>query len=189
MQFEEDLKNSLKTLREGGVILYPTDTIWGLGCDATNQAAVERIFSIKQRSDSKSLIVLVDGVAMLERYVDVVPEIVYELLDISDTPLTVVYPGGKNLAPAVIGSDGSVGIRVCHDPFCNELIKRLRKPLVSTSANLSGEPSPAVFSDVDTRITGSVDYAVHYRRDDKSRHSPSPIIKVDQNGVIKIIRS
>lgn len=189
MQFEEDLKNSIKVLREGGVILYPTDTIWGLGCDATNQQAVEKIFSIKARSDSKSLIVLVDGVAMLERFVDTIPEVVYELIDVSDTPLTIVYPAGKNLAPQVISSDGSIGIRICHDIFCSELIKRLRKPLVSTSANRSGEPSPLTFSEIDKGITDKVDYAVSYRRDDDTRHSPSPIIRVDKNGVIKIIRS
>jgi L-threonylcarbamoyladenylate synthase len=189
MEFEEDLKNSIKVLREGGVILYPTDTIWGLGCDATNAKAVEKIFSIKARDDSKSLIVLVDGVAMLERYVDIVPEVVYELIDVSDSPLTIVYPSGKNFAPAVLGSDGSVGIRVCNDHFCSELIKRFRKPLVSTSANISGEPAPLTFSDVDTKIVDSVDYAVSHRRSDDTRHSPSPIIKVDRNGVIRIIRS
>lgn len=189
MQFEEDLKNSLKVLREEGVILYPTDTIWGLGCDASNARAVQKIFSIKSRNDNKSLIVLVDGVAMLERYAAEIPGIVYELIDVSDSPLTIIYPSGKNLAPAVCSDDGSVAIRVCNEGFCNELIKRLRKPLVSTSANISGAPSPLIFRDIDEKIINSADYVVSYRRDDIQKHSPSPIIRVDQNGVISIIRS
>ena len=189
MDFEEDLKNSLKILKEGGVILYPTDTIWGLGCDATNAAAVEKIFAIKSRSDSKSLITLVDGIAMLERFATGIPEVVYELIDVSDSPLTIIYPSGKNLAPAVCNSDGSVAIRVCNEEFCSELIKRLRKPLVSTSANISGENSPLIFRDIDAKIIRSADYVVEYRRDDTRKRNPSSIIKIDHNGVVRIIRA
>ena len=189
MDFEEDLKNSLKILKEGGVILYPTDTVWGLGCDATNASAVEKIFRIKLRSESKSLILLVDGEAMLERYVRDIPEIVYELIEVSDKPLTIIYPLGKNLASGVCSDDGSVGIRICRDDFCRELIRRFRKPLVSTSANISGEPSPSAFYEIDSKVIESADYVVMHRQDDCQKHLSSQIIKVELNGVIKVIRN
>jgi L-threonylcarbamoyladenylate synthase len=188
MIFEEDIINSLTVLKNGGIILYPTDTIWGLGCDATNQAAVEKIFRIKSREEVKSLLVLADSDMMIERYVAEVPGIVYELLEVSDKPLTIIYPGGKNLAQGVCGKDGSVGIRLCHDEFCVELMKRLRKPIVSTSANISGKPSPDDFSSIDKSVIGSVDYVVKYRQDDRRKYSASPVIKVELNGTIKIIR-
>lgn len=188
MVFNEDIKDSLITLRKGGIILYPTDTIWGLGCDATNPSAVEKIFRIKSRSDSKSLIILVDGESMLERYTETIPEIVYELTGVSDSPLTIIYPKGKNLATGVCSGDGSVGIRICHDEFCRELICRFRKPIVSTSANFSENTSPENFDKIDKSIIDAVDYVVKYRQDDRRRHSASPVIKVEQNGTIKIIR-
>lgn len=188
MIFDEDIKNSLVALKNGGVILYPTDTVWGLGCDATNPAAVGKIFKIKSRNGAKSLIILVDGVQMVERYVRDVPEIIYELTSVSDTPLTIIYPAGKNLAAGVCNEDGSVGIRICHDEFCRELISRFRKPLVSTSANLSDKPSPGDFSEIEKSLFGSVDYVVKYRQNDRCKHSVSPVIKVEQNGTIRIIR-
>lgn len=188
MDFSEDLKNSVNILREGGVILYPTDTIWGLGCDATNSSAVEKIFRIKSRSDSKSLIVLVDGIGMLERYVGEVPEIAYELIEVSERPLTIIYPFGKNLAAGVCNEDGSVGIRICRDDFCLNLIQRMRKPVVSTSANITGRPSPSNFYEIEDIIIDSADYVVKYRQDDRSKNSASSIIKVEQNGVIKVVR-
>lgn len=188
MNFSEDINNSLITLRKGGIILYPTDTIWGLGCDATNQAAVERIFMIKSRAENKSLLVLVDSDQMLDRYVMDIPEIVYELTGVSDSPLTIIYSSGKNLAPGVCAEDGSVGIRICHEEFCKELISRFRKPIVSTSANLSGMPSPLNFDAIDETVINAADYVVKYRQDDRQIYSPSPIIKVEPNGVIKIIR-
>jgi L-threonylcarbamoyladenylate synthase len=188
MDFEEDIKNALKTLREGGVILYPTDTVWGLGCDATNNDAVEKIFRIKARSDSKSLIILAESAGMVERYVKDVPEIALELIDVTDTPLTIIYPEAKNLAPAVSASDGSVGIRVCMDEFCNELIKRFRKPIVSTSANISGDDTPSCFEEISEKITEAVDYTVEYKKDNRQKYRPSPVIKIEQNGVITIIR-
>lgn len=188
MDFEEDLRNSLKILKEGGVILYPTDTVWGLGCDATNSVAVNKIFTIKSRSESLSLIILVAGEQMLERYVRDIPEIVFELIDVSDTPLTIIYPVGKNLAKGVCSDDGSVGIRICRDEFCRELIKRFQKPIVSTSANISGNPSPSVFGEIDTRIIDSSDYVVEHRQNDRQKRSASPVIKVEQNGVIRVIR-
>jgi L-threonylcarbamoyladenylate synthase len=188
MNLSEDINNSLIALRNGGIILYPTDTIWGLGCDATNAVAVEKIYKIKARSETKSLLVLVDSIQMLERYVNNIPEIVYELTSVSDSPLTIIYSSGKNLAPGVCSEDGSVGIRICNDEFCNELIGRFRKPIVSTSANFSGKPSPGNFGSIDKSLTKVVDYVVSHRQDDNQKHAASPIIKVEQNGTIKIIR-
>lgn len=188
MNFEDDIRNSLKVLKDGGVILYPTDTIWGLGCDATNQGAVEKIFRIKSRNEGNSLIILVDSDAMLERYVRNIPEIVFELTSVSETPITIIYPEGKNLAPGVCNEDGSVGIRICSEPFCNELITRFRRPIVSTSANISGNPSPSNFSEIDDTIKNSAGYVVSYRQDDRQKYKPSSVIKIDKNGAFKIIR-
>jgi L-threonylcarbamoyladenylate synthase len=188
MNFEEDIKNSLKALKEGGLILYPTDTIWGLGCDATNVAAVEKIFRIKTRAENKSFIILVNGMTMLERYVKNVPQAAIELTDVSESPLTIIYPDGKNLASGVCGEDGSVGIRICNEPFCKELISRFRKPIVSTSANLSGKPAAADFSEITEEILSQVDYTVKYKQDDRQKHSPSPVIQIDKNGTLKILR-
>ena len=188
MIFEEDLKESLNTLRQGGVLLYPTDTIWGLGCDPTNESAVNRIFQLKSRGENKSLIILADSISMIERYVTDIPEIVYELAEVSDTPLTIIYPKGKSLATGVCSADGSVAIRICMDEFCSELISRFRKPIVSTSANLSGSPSPGNFSEIEEILINKVDYVVKFRQDDRSKNLASPVIKVNLNGTIKIIR-
>jgi L-threonylcarbamoyladenylate synthase len=188
MTFEEDIKESLNTLRQGGILLYPTDTIWGLGCDPTNETAVNKIFKIKSRGESKSLIILVDSLSLLERYVAEIPEIVYELAEVSETPLTIIYPKGKNLAAGVCSEDGSVAIRVCHDEFCRELINRFRKPIVSTSANLSGSPSPGHFDEIDKTLMGKVDFVVKHRQNDRSKGTASPVIKVNLDGTIKIIR-
>lgn len=189
MSFEEDIRNCLKVLREGGVILYPTDTIWGLGCDATNPIAVERIFSIKERQESKSLIVLVDSEAMLERYVREIPPVASEITRLSETPITIIYPSCRNLAAGIPAEDGSAGIRITRDRLCSELTGRLRKPLVSTSANISGTPPPSHFGEVARSIMESADYVVSYRRDDRQRRKASPVIKVELNGEIKILRS
>lgn len=186
--FTEDLRQALNVLTKGGIILYPTDTIWGLGCDATNQDAVEKIFKIKKRRESKSLIILVNGFTMLERYIRHLPEIAGELLEVSEKPLTIIFPEGKNLAPGVCSDDGSVGIRICNDDFCNKLITRFRKPVISTSANISESPSPSYFSEIDDEIIKSADYVVKYRQTDTNKNTPSSIIKVEDNGVIKIIR-
>jgi L-threonylcarbamoyladenylate synthase len=188
MIFEEDIKESLNTLRNGGVILYPTDTVWGLGCDATNQAAVEKIYKIKSREEGKSLLVLVNNELMVGRYVTEVPEIAYELMSVSDSPLTIIYPCGKNLAPGVCASDGSVGIRICMDDFCSELINRFRKPIISTSANLGGNPTPGNFIEIEESLIGMADYVVKYRQDDRQKQTASPVIKIGSNGTIKIIR-
>jgi len=188
MSFDEDLRNCVKVLREGGVILYPTDTIWGLGCDATNQAAVEKIYRIKERHESKSLIVLVNSDTMLERYVREVPYAAAQIIEVSDSPVTIIYPACRNLAPAVIADDGSAGIRITNDDFCSELITRFRKPVVSTSANKSGVTSPSFFDEISEEIISSADYVVRYRQEDRQKRSASPVIKVEINGVIKIIR-
>jgi L-threonylcarbamoyladenylate synthase len=188
MGFEEDLKESLIALRQGGILLYPTDTIWGLGCDPTNESAVNRIFGLKSRSENKSLIILADSLSMIERYVTEIPEIVYELAEVSDTPLTIIYPKGKNLAKGICSDDGSVAIRICRDEFCLQLISRFRKPVVSTSANISGGPSPANFGEIEKTLISRVDYVVKFRQDDRSRNVASPVIKVNTDGTIKIIR-
>jgi L-threonylcarbamoyladenylate synthase len=188
MVFNEDIKKSLETLRSGGLLLYPTDTIWGLGCDATSSSAIEKIFKIKSRPESRSLIILVNGEPMLERYVREVPESAFQIIEISDKPMTIIYPGGKNLAPGICSEDGSVGIRICNDPFCNELISRFRKPVVSTSANLSGKPSPAYFGDIEKEILNAADYIVKYRQNDRQKQTASPVIKIDKNGVLQILR-
>lgn len=187
-EFGTDLANALKVLRSGGVILYPTDTIWGLGCDATNVQAVRRIYEIKKRAENKSLIILVNSVPMLERYIDNPPEVALEIAELSEKPLTVVYDRGRSLADGVASEDGSVGVRVCSEPFCDELITGLRKPIVSTSANLSGSSAPAIFDEISEEMKSAVDYVCLWRQDDRSRATPSSVIKVSGNGVVKIIR-
>ena len=185
----EDINKALEVLRNGGVILYPTDTIWGLGCDATNADAVRRIYEIKQRADNKSLIVLVDTAGRIPSYVQDVPDIAFDMIELATSPLTVIFEGAKNLAPNVINADDqSVGIRVATDDFCPTLIQRFRKPIVSTSANISGQPAPACFDEIDERIIKSVDYVVGYRQDDTTKHKASGIVKIGRNGEVKVIR-
>ncbi|MDX9772608.1 MAG: L-threonylcarbamoyladenylate synthase [Bacteroidales bacterium] len=187
-EFTDDIRNALKILRAGGVILYPTDTIWGLGCDATNAEAVSKIYDIKQRASNKSLIVLVNSADMLTRYVDHPPEVALQIAELSDTPLTIVYDRGRSLAGGVASDDGSVGVRICNDPFCDELITALRKPLVSTSANISGDITPARFDEISGEVKASVDYICLWRQDDRSRAKASSVIRVSGNGVVKILR-
>ena len=186
--YREDIRHALKVLRAGGVILYPTDTIWGLGCDATNAEAVRKIYSIKRRPDSKSMIVLVNSVDMLSRYVSHPPDVAIQMAELSEKPLTIVYDKGRSLAEGVTAPDGSVGIRICRDPFCDELITSFRKPIISTSANISGEIPPAVFPAISDEITAAVDYICLYRQDDMSKAAASSVIKVSGNGAVKIIR-
>lgn len=185
---KEDFNKALQHIKNGGVILYPTDTIWGIGCDATNEKAVERIYEIKKRSTSKSMIILMDFPARIDRYINQMPEIAWDLIEVANKPLTIIYTGAKNLAPNVINEDGSIGIRIVDDPFCRDLITRFNKPIVSTSANISGEKSPEVFSDILEEIIHSVDYIVQHRQDDISPKTPSGIVKVGANGEIKVIR-
>ena len=184
----DDIKKALEVLKNGGIILYPTDTIWGIGCDATNEIAVQKIYNIKKREDSKSMLVLMENPALLERYVDEVPEIAWDLVEVSSTPLTVIYPNAKNLAKNLIAEDGTIGIRFTKEAFTTQLLQRFRRPLVSTSANISGEKSPAFFDEISEEIKDQVDYIVEYRQNDISPAQPSSIIKLGVGGRIDIIR-
>jgi L-threonylcarbamoyladenylate synthase len=184
----EDINVAVQVLRKGGVILYPTDTIWGIGCDATNPAAVDRIYEIKQRSDTKSMLVLLDSAANLDRYVQEVPDIAWDLIELAEKPLTIIYPRAKNLAKNLLSDDGTIGIRIVRDEFCSRLIQHIRKPIVSTSANISGKSWPTNFNSIDTVILQHVDYIVKWRQDDNTKGRPSSIIKLGTNGEIEIIR-
>ncbi len=184
----EDIKKALETLHAGGIILYPTDTVWGIGCDATNPKAVEKIYRVKQRAETKSMLVLIDSPAKLNNYVDEVPDMAWELIELSTKPLTIIYPNAKNLASNLIAEDRSIGIRVTNEDFSRKLCERFRKPIVSTSANISGEKSPTFFDEISEEIKSAVDYAVAYRQEDKTPAQPSSIIKLDVGNVIKIIR-
>ena len=175
-------------MREGGVILYPTDTIWGIGCDATNEDAVRRVYEIKQRQDSKAMLVLVDSSVKVDFYVRDVPEVAWDLIDLADKPLTIIYSGARNLAANLLAEDGSVGIRVTNEDFSKRLCQQFRKAIVSTSANISGQPSPKNFSEISEEVKSAVDYIVGYRQEEISNQKPSSIIKLDKGGVIKIIR-
>ena len=192
MTREEDIKNAVEVLRKGGVILYPTDTVWGIGCDATNVEAVKRVYEIKQRDDSKALICLVDSDARLQRYVRNVPDVAWQLLDSlkdSDSkPTTLILDGAINLAPNLIAEDGSIGMRITQEPFSKELCYRFQKALVSTSANISGEPAAQNYQDIDPRILEAVDYVCWSRRQEHKPHQPSSIIRLKENGEVNIIR-
>ncbi|MGQ9846031.1 MAG: L-threonylcarbamoyladenylate synthase [Bacteroidales bacterium] len=188
LEYDIDIEQSILTLSNGGVILYPTDTIWGLGCDATNDKAVERIYKIKKRQSQKPLIVLVHSEAMLLKYVEDVPEIAFELIENTKQPLTLIFPKAKNLSPLVCGQDGSIAIRVVNEPFCKALISTYKKPIVSTSANLSNMPNPANFAQISSDIKNAVDYIVQYRQNDTEQKQPSSIIKILPDNTIEKIR-
>ena len=200
---KEDLQEALRVLRAGGMIVYPTDTVWGIGCDATNEAAVRRIYALKQREDSKSMLVLLDSAAKLDYYVDV-PETAEMLLGAQNTdrcadrtqtdlqddakPLTIIYPNARHLATNIIAEDGSIGIRITDEPFSKALCAQLKRPLVSTSANLSGHPTARFFHEIEAAILEGADYVCRYRRDDETPYEPSSIIKVNEDGTFRIIR-
>lgn len=184
----DDIKKACEVMQAGGIILYPTDTIWGIGCDATNEKAVQRVYELKRRADNKAMLVLMDSSAKLEAYVNDIPDIAWDLIEVADKPLTIIYSNAKNLATNLLGNDGSVGIRISNEEFSRKLCERFRKPLVSTSANVSGEPSPANFSEVSDVIKNGVDYIVSYRQDDMSKAQPSNIIKLGAGGLIQVIR-
>ena len=185
---EDDIKKACEIMEKGGIILYPTDTIWGIGCDATNEDAVKRVYEIKKRIDSKALIVLVDKPVKVEFYVREVAEIAWDLIDVADKPLTIVYPNARNLATNVLADDGSVGIRITQETFSRKLCERFRKAIVSTSANISGQPAPTNFNEISDEIKQAVDYVVTYRQDDPYQPSPSSVIWIGEGGVIKILR-
>ena len=182
------IKEAVEVLRKGGVILYPTDTIWGMGCDATNSDAVKKIYRIKQRADKHSMLILIDTESKLSYYVKQVPEIAWQLTEVSDNPLTIVYPGARNVAPELIASDGSLGIRIVENELCSSLISRLKKPLVSTSANVTGDASPENFMEISEKIKESVDYIVPLRQEETDKKTASSIIKIEIDGQFKIIR-
>ncbi|MFM6976266.1 MAG: L-threonylcarbamoyladenylate synthase [Sphingobacteriaceae bacterium] len=186
--FKDELNKALEVLKNGGIILYPTDTIWGLGCDATNSAAVDKIFKLKGRDAGKSLIILLDNDNKLNSYVREVPEIAYDLIEYAEKPITIIYSGAKNLAPNLINEDGSVGIRIVKHAFCEQLIQRFRMPIVSTSANISGQPSPANFSEISDEILAGVDHIVNVDQDDLSERTPSTIMKLEPDGRFSFIR-
>jgi len=184
----DELIKAQEVLFKGGLILYPTDTIWGIGCDATNEEAVRRVYELKKRVDSKALLVLVDTTVKLDFYVSDVPEVAWDLVELSDKPLTIIYSKARNLAPNLLAEDGSVGIRITREDFSRKLCERFRKAIVSTSANVSGEASPRFFDEISPEIIAGVDYVVNYRRDDKTPSKPSSIIRLGSGGQIQVIR-
>ncbi len=186
---ELEIKNALKVLKEGGILLYPTDTVWGIGCDATNAQAVKKVFDLKKREDSKSLITLASSIEMIEQYVKEVPPMAYELIEVNDAPMTIIYPDVNGLAESVIAQDGSAGIRIPMNEFCTRLIKKFGKPIVSTSANISGESTPESFSTISEEIKKGVDYIVDQQMDTGSTQRSSQIIKLGVDGTVKIIRA
>lgn len=187
-QFQQAINEALQVLNKGGVILYPTDTVWGLGCDATNSAAVKRIFEIKRRADSKAMLSLTDAVGRVDYYFDRVPEIAWDLWEVADKPLTLILPRARNVAPELIAEDGTMGMRITHEEVSKALCARLRKPLVSTSANISGEPTPCCFADISEEVKQAVDYIVPLRQNESENPAPSGIIKVGDGGLFKVIR-
>ena len=188
MKVEEDIRQAVETMRKGGVILYPTDTVWGIGCDATNAEAVARIYRIKKREDSKAMICLVDSDARLQRYVRMVPNVAWDLLDCVDKPTTVILDGAVNLAPNLIAEDGSIALRITQEAFSKELCYRFQKAVVSTSANISGEPAAQNYCDISQEILDAVDYVCWTRRQEHKPHTPSSIIKLGMGGEVRIIR-
>src|SRR3978361_1050822 len=185
---KDEVAKALKVIQDGGIILYPTDTIWGIGCDATNTEAVQKIYRLKRRDEAKSMIILLDTENKLESYISDVNPLAYDLIEYAENPLTLVMPGAKNSSPALIGSDGSIGIRIAKHPFCQQLIQRLRRPLVSTSANISGKASPQYFSQIDPEIIDGVEYVVDVDQYDMEIKTPSTIMKLAPDGKFEFIR-
>ena len=185
---KEDIRRAVEVMNNGGIILYPTDTIWGLGCDATNADAVRRIYEIKQRTDAKALISLVDSETKVQFYVKEVPEVAWDVMELSERPMTVVFDGGRNLAPNLLAEDGSVAIRITKEAFSKELCMRMKRAVVSTSANISGQPAPRCFSEISEEIKGAVDYICTSRQDEPPTQTASSIIKLGAGGEVTIIR-
>ena len=186
-KLKEEVRKACEVLKNGGIILYPTDTIWGIGCDATNEEAVKRVYELKHREDSKAMVVLLDDVGKLASYVEV-PDVAYELLEVNDKPMTIIYPNAKNLAKNLIAQARTIGIRITSEIFTKALLYRFRKPIVSTSANISGESSPKCFAEISEAVKSAVDYVVDFRQEETSNPAPSSIIKLGVGGEIQIIR-
>jgi L-threonylcarbamoyladenylate synthase len=187
MAMTEEINNAIEVLAAGGLILYPTDTIWGIGCDATNEQAVKKVYELKQRDDSKALICMVANDGMLERYISKVPDLAYDIMDLSTKPTTIIYDAPKGLAKNLIAHDNTLAVRVASDKFCQYLINKFKKPVVSTSANISGEPAPLNFVQISQSILNGVDYVVNLKQDEY-KGSPSAIIKLSNDGKVKVIR-
>ena len=187
-EYKDDITQAVQVLKEGGLILYPTDTIWGIGCDATNEIAVSRIFALKKRTDTRSMLVLIDSENQLSQYVKEIPGIAWDLIDVADKPLTIIYPGAKNLANNLISNDGSIGIRISKEAFSSDLVKKFGKAIVSTSANISGKISPSTFSDIEPEILEGVNYIVKYRQKENQKAQPSSILRIGLRGEIEILR-
>lgn len=185
---QDEIKKAVEVLRAGGVILYPTDTVWGIGCDATNPEAVKKVYEIKKREDSKALICLVDSDVRLQRYVRNVADVTWDLIEYAEKPITIIYDNANGLAPNLLAEDGSVGIRITKEEFSKELCFRFQKAIVSTSANISGEPTAQTFDEISDEIKNAVDYVVKYNRQCREKHKPSSIIKMKENGEFTIIR-
>lgn len=188
MKTEDDIKKAVEIMKQGGVILYPTDTVWGIGCDATNAQAVEKVYRIKHRDDSKALICLVDSDARMQKYVRNVPDVAWDILELAEKPTTVILDNAVNLAPNLIAEDGSIAMRITREAFSKELCYRFQKPIVSTSANISGEPAAQNYCDISQELLSAVDYVCWTRRQEHKPHKPSSIIKLSENGEVKIIR-
>lgn len=188
MNQQDDIKKAIEVMKNGGVILYPTDTVWGIGCDATNAEAVAKVYKIKHRDDSKALICLVDSPVRLQRYVRNVPEVAWQVMELATKPTTVIFDNAVNLALNLIAEDGSIGMRVTQEDFSKELCYRFQKPIVSTSANISGEPAAENYKDISEELLNSVDYVCYSRRQEKKPHTPSSIIRIKVNGEVEIIR-
>jgi L-threonylcarbamoyladenylate synthase len=185
---KDEINKALAVLKDGGVILYPTDTVWGLGCDATNEEAVAKIYAIKCRSADKSLIVLLNSENQLQSYVTEIPDVAYELIEYAENPLTIIFSGAKNLAKNAINNDGSIAVRVVKHDFCEELIQRFRRPITSTSANLSGQPTPKFFDEITQDIIDAVDYVIDFEQELREIKKPSTIIKLGPTGQFQFIR-
>jgi len=184
----EDINYAIEVLNKGGLILYPTDTIWGIGCDATNEEAIRRVYELKKRVDSKAMLVLVDSQVKIDFYIKEVPDTAWDLIELSEKPLTIIYSGARNLASNLLADDGSVGIRVTKEKFSRQLCERFRKAIVSTSANVSGSPSPGCFMEISKEIIEGVDYIVKFRQEESVYKIPSSIIKLGAGGLVQIIR-
>ena len=184
----EEINKAFEVLKNGGIILYPTDTVWGLGCDATNVDAVDKLNAIKGRAADKSLIILLDTDSKIQSYVNEVPEVAYDLIEYAESPLTVIFSNAKNLANNVPNADGSIGIRIPKHDFCQQLLQRFRKPIVSTSANVSGEPTPLFFDEITEEIKEAVDYVVDLEQENRTPKKPSTIVKLGSGGQFEFIR-
>ena len=188
MTREEDIKKAVEVMRKGGVILYPTDTVWGIGCDATNAEAVAKVYAIKKRDDSKALICLVDSDVRLQRYIRNAPEVAWQVMELATKTTTVIFDNAVNLASNLVAEDGSIAMRITQEPFSKELCYRFQKPIVSTSANISGQPAAENYRDIDEELLNAVDYVFYSRRQGKQPHTPSSIIRIREDGQVEIIR-